>query len=152
MGADHPCDVAARHTITQVSGAEHDGRGDHGRAQLGAREHGLPQFHLVTQHEEHTVTALHTLLAQPRGQLCGPCGEVAVGAAGFGAVLLDDHEGLAVGFLAVTESVEPVQGKVEVREAGPLELAVRGVQIRAQAQQLIPRRTEPLRDGLAGLG
>ena len=127
VGGDHPLGLAAFHAIAQVGGAEHHGGGDHGRAELGARKHGFPQLHLVTEHEDHAVTALHTLATQPRGKLRRPHGEIAVGPAGFGAVLFDDDESLAVCFFAVAERVEPVEGEVEVREPGPLELAVSGV-------------------------
>ena len=131
VGRDHPGRPAALHAVLQIGGPEHHGRGDHGCAQFGARKHGFPQLHLVAEHEDDPVTAAHAPRAQPRGQLRRAPGQLRVRAAGLGAVLLHDHEGLAVRFLAVAQDVEPVQGEVEVLEPGPLELAVCGVQVGA---------------------
>ena len=142
-----PVRAAALHPVLQVRRPHQRGGGDHDDAQLDAGEHQFPEFHLVAEHDDHAVTAPHTLAAQPVGHLGGAPGQVREAAPRGGAVLLDDDEGRVVRLGRVRRDlVEPVQREVEVLKARPLEFAARRLVVRAEVKHAVACCAEVLSD------
>jgi hypothetical protein len=124
----------------QVGRAEQRRGGDQHGAQLHRGEDGLPQLHLVAEHQQQAVAAGHPEPPQPVGHPVGPRGQLGEGQASLGTVLLDDPQRGRV--VALGDRVEPVQRPVELVQLGPLEARVRRGVVRAVCQQEVSGRPE----------
>ncbi|CAH0272793.1 hypothetical protein SRABI128_03438 [Microbacterium sp. Bi128] len=143
-----PGRTAALHPVLEVGRSHQRGGGNHDDPQLDAGQHQFPELHLVAEHDDHPVPAPHTCPAQPVGHLGRAPGEVSEAAPGRGPVLFNDHQRRLIRLGRVRgELVEPVQGEVELLEAGPLEFVAGAVVVPAQGQQPVPCGPEFLSHG-----
>lgn len=148
VGDDVP-GTAPVDAIGQIHRAERGGRGHDDRTELHDREHGLPEFDLVVQHEDDSVCPGHSVGGQMGGDLIGPACEFVEGVLRLGAVLFHDPQGHPV--VAPCDRIEPVHGPVEpLPEIRPGELVDRLAVVAAEILEQIACR--PVELGCPAVG
>jgi hypothetical protein len=109
--------VPALHAVEQIGGAEQRRSGDDHRAELHGGQDRLPELDLVTEHDDHPVTAGDAVLPQPVRHLIRARAQLGKGAPGLAAFRLDDPQRRPI--TAVHRyRVEPVQRPVEFCKRG----------------------------------
>ena len=142
-----PARFPALHPVLQVRGTHESGGGDQHDAKFDAGQHEFPQFHLVAQHDDHAVAALHALAAEPVGHLVGPGRQFGEAASGGRAVLFHDHQRrLGAAGRIGGDGVKPVECEVELRRPRPFEAGPRLAVVLAHSEQLVACGTEVVGD------
>ena len=110
----HEARPATGDPVGQIGRTQRPGRRHHHRAELGDRQHRLPQLDLVAQHDDDAVTLAHAQRPQPRRHLVGPVGHLREGVPLLVAAFFGDPQRRLPGpFGAARDDVEPVGGPVE---------------------------------------
>jgi hypothetical protein len=120
-------DPAALEPVPQVLRREQRRRRDDDRPELHRGQHDLPDLHAVREHHQDALAALDPVPAQEHRHAIRALGELVVGEAHLGAVLLHDVERAAA--VAVGQDVEPVERPVETVERRPAEALVGGLPV-----------------------
>ncbi|MCY1302341.1 hypothetical protein D9M70_519910 [compost metagenome] len=140
---DHMADPAALQAVAQVIGGEQGGGRDQHGAELEGGKHDVPQRHLVAQHQQDALAALHAQLAQVVGHAVGTAGQLLEAEALFAALVADYPE--RRGIVTPGHDIEVVQRPVERTELRPFEVAYRGVVVGTVGQQEVSGSYEGVR-------
>jgi hypothetical protein len=139
-GGDHRADPAAGDAIGQIRRTQQGRGGDHDRAQLHRRQHGLPKGYDIAQHQQDALAAPDAEAPQVIGDLVRAPAEIGEGEPALGPGVIDDPKRGSV--LAILDPIEIVERPVEPRQARPAEGLIGGRIVVAMAHQEIARRQE----------
>ena len=115
-GGDHRADPAAGDAVGQIRRTQQGRGGDHDRAQLHRRQHGLPKGYDIAQHQQDALAAPDAEAPQVIGDLVRAPAEIGEGEPALGPGFIDDPERGSV--LAVLDPIEIVERPVEPRRRG----------------------------------
>jgi hypothetical protein len=129
----HELRAADLHTVAHVVGGKLGGGRQDDCAELHGREHHVPQFDAIRQHQQHAVAATHANAAQEVRHARRALRHLRVGETqSFACRIIDDPQRRVV--IVSRDHIEVVERPVELAWRRPREFAVGAVVVGAMAQ------------------